>query len=109
ENNESTRYQVSLNEENQHALCSVQASTGLTLGEIVQECFHQHNSISPRPLNTLDDLSTTQQNIMLGSIIGDGTLRHNPSKSMGVRSNYHEHFSIKQHDYRAWKVMKLHP
>ncbi|PID14418.1 hypothetical protein CSV63_12895 [Sporosarcina sp. P34] len=109
ENNESKRYQVSLTEENRDILCSVQAATGLTLGEIVQECFHQQNCISPRPLNTLDDLSTTQQNIMLGSIIGDGTLRHTPSKSMGIRSNYHEHFSINQHEYRAWKVMKLHP
>ncbi|WP_158233790.1 hypothetical protein [Sporosarcina sp. P3] len=109
ENNESTRYQVSLTEENQHALCSVQASTGLTLGEIVQECFHQHNSISPRPLNTLDDLSTTQQSIMLGSIIGDGMLTHLPTKTKGIRSSYYEHFSIKQYDYRAWKVMKLHP
>lgn len=109
EDNESKRYQVNLTEENQHILCSVQASTGLTLGEIVHECFHQHNSLSPRPLNTLDDLSTTQQNIMLGSIIGDGTLRYVPSKSMGIRSSYYEHFSIKQHDYRAWKVMKLHP
>ena len=109
ENNESTRYQVSLTKENQHALCSVQASTGLTLGEIVQECFHQHNSIHPRPLNTLDDLSTTQQNIMLGSIIGDGMLTHMPTKSKGIRSTYSEHFSIKQRDYRAWKVMKLEP
>ncbi|PIC98531.1 hypothetical protein [Sporosarcina sp. P29] len=109
ENNESTRYQVSLTEENQHVLCSVQASTGLTLGEIVQECFHQHNSFSPRPLNTLDDLSTTQQNIMLGSIIGDGMLTHKKSKYKGIRSSYHEHFSIKQKEYRAWKVMKLKP
>lgn len=109
ENNESKRYQVSLTEENQDILCSVQASTGLTLGEIVQECFHQQNCLSPRPLNTLDDLSTTQQNIILGSIIGDGNLRYVPSKSMGIRSSYYEHFSIKQHDYRAWKVMKLHP
>lgn len=109
ENNESTRYQVSLTEENRDILCSVQAFTGLTLGEIVQECFHQHNSISPRPLNTLDDLSTTQQNIMLGSIIGDGMLTHLSTKTKGVRSSYYEHFSIKQYDYRAWKVMKLHP
>ncbi|PIC68903.1 hypothetical protein CSV77_16685, partial [Sporosarcina sp. P16b] len=78
ENNESKRYQVNLTEENRDILCSVQASTGLTLGEIVQECFHQQNCISPRPLNTLDNLSTTQQNIMLGSIIGDSTLRHTP-------------------------------
>ena len=109
ENNESTRYQVSLTEENQHVLCSVQASTGLTLGEIVQECFHHHNSISPWPLNTMDDLSTTQQNIMLGSIIGDGMLTHMSTKFKGIRSTYSEHFSIKQKDYRAWKVMKLEP
>ncbi|PID05011.1 MULTISPECIES: hypothetical protein [unclassified Sporosarcina] len=109
ENNESTRYQVSLTEKNQHVLCSVQASTGLTLGEIVQECFHQHNSLSPRPLNTLNDLSTTQQNIILGSIIGDGMLTHMSTKSKGIRSTYSEHFSIKQKDYRAWKVMKLEP
>lgn len=109
ENNESTRYQVSLTEENRHVLCSVQATTGLTLGEIVQECFHQQNIISPRPLNTLEDLSTTQQNIMLGSIIGDGNLRYVLTKSMGIRSSYYEHFSIEQYDYRAWKVMKLDP
>ncbi|WP_255406637.1 hypothetical protein [Sporosarcina sp. P18a] len=109
ENNESKRYQVSLTEENRDILCSVQASTGLTLGEIVHECFHQQNSISPRPLNTLDDLSTTQQNIVLGSIIGDGMLTHKKSKYKGIRSSYHEHFSIKQKEYRAWKVMKLKP
>ncbi|PIC75938.1 hypothetical protein CSV74_13455 [Sporosarcina sp. P19] len=109
ENNETTRFQVSLTKENQHLLCSVQASTGLTLGEIVQECFQQHNSISPRPLNTLDDLSTTQQNIMLGSIIGDSMLTHKKSKYKGIRSSYHEHFSIKQQEYRAWEVMKLKP
>ncbi|ARF18215.1 hypothetical protein [Sporosarcina ureae] len=109
EDNESKRYQVSLTEENRDVLCSVQASTGLTLGEIVQECFHQQNCISPRTLNTLDDLSTTQQNIMLGSIIGDGMLTHMQTKFKGVRSNYSEHFSIEQKDYRAWKVMKLEP
>lgn len=109
ENNESKRYQVSLTEENRDILCSVQGSTGLTLGEIVQECLHQQNCLSPRPLNTLDDLSTTQQNIMLGSIIGDGMLTHMQTKFKGIRSSYNEHFSIKQKDYRAWKVMKLEP
>ncbi|PIC56261.1 hypothetical protein CSV80_15640 [Sporosarcina sp. P12(2017)] len=109
ENNESKRYQVNLTEENRDIICSVRASTGLTLGEIVQECFHQQNCFSPRPLQTLDDLSTTQQNIMIGSIIGDGMLTHMPTKSKGIRSTYSEHFSIKQKDYRAWKVMKLEP
>ncbi|ARK22460.1 hypothetical protein [Sporosarcina ureae] len=109
EDNESKRYQVNLTEGNRDTLCSIQASTGLTLGEIVQECFYQQNSITPRPLNTLDDLSTTQQNIMLGSIIGDGMLTHMSTKSKGIRSAYNEHFSIKQKDYRAWKVMKLEP
>ncbi|ARK26321.1 hypothetical protein SporoP37_13180 [Sporosarcina sp. P37] len=60
-------------------------------------------------MNTLDDLSTTQQNIILGSIIGDGMLTHIPTKTKGIRSTYSEHFSIQQKDYRAWKVMKLEP
>ncbi|WP_162805683.1 hypothetical protein [Sporosarcina sp. PTS2304] len=109
EQNDSSRYQISLTEENQATLCRLQAQTGLTLGEIAQECFHQHNSIYPRPLHTLDDLSTTQQNIVLGSIMGDGMLTHIPTKQYGIRSTYHEHFSIKQQDYRAWKVMKMLP
>lgn len=109
ENNKSTRYQVGLTEQNRNILCRLQADTGLTLGEIVQECFEQHNFVSPRPLDTLQDLSTTQHNIMLGSIIADGMLTHKKSKYKGIRSSYHEHFSIKQKEYRAWKVMKLKP
>ena len=36
-------------------------------------------------------------------------LTHFPTKHMGIRSSYSEHFSFEQHSYRAWKVMKLEP
>ena len=109
EKNNNSNYQLKLSESNRVFLRGVQSTTGLTISEIVQECFHRHNCNGPRPLKTLEDLTTTQQNIVLGSIIGDGMLTHYPTKHMGVRSSYSEHFSIEQSNYRAWKLMKLSP
>lgn len=109
EQNETSYYQIQLGEKNRCLLEAIQASTGLTISEIVQECYHQSNCKNPKPLHSLVDLTTTQQNIILGSIIGDGMLTHYPTKHMGVRSSYSEHFSIDQSNYRAWKLMKLSP
>lgn len=109
EQNDKALYQIELTQENRQLLSKLQANTGLSMNQIVQECFHQHNCHSPRPLQTLDDLATTQQNIVLGSILGDGMLTYYPTKQKGIRSSYYEHFSIEQQSYRAWKVMKLEP
>lgn len=109
ERNEKSFYQIQLSEENRRLLGAIQAKTGVTISEIAEECFHKHNCREPRPLNTLSDLTTTQQNIILGSIIGDGMLTHSPTKYLGVRSSYSEHFSAEQSNYRAWKLIKLAP
>lgn len=109
EQNATLSYQIKLTKENRLLLNNIQSNTGLSMNEIVQECFHQQNRHTPRLLQTLDDLTTTQQNIVLGSILGDGMLTHYPTKRLGVRSLYYEHFSLEQQSYRAWKVMKLEP
>jgi hypothetical protein len=109
EQNDTTLYQIELTLENRQLLNKIQANTGLSMNQIVQECFHQHTCHSHRSLQTLDDLTITQQNIVLGSILGDGMLTHYPTKQKGIRSSYYEHFSIEQQSYRSWKVMKLEP
>lgn len=109
ESNETKSYQITLSEENRQAIQNRQACFGLTMNQIVQECFHIAHCKSPPKLESLDDLTTTQQNIILASILGDGMLQHYPSKTLGIRSAYYEHFGIEQYDYRAWKVMKMQP
>ena len=50
-------------------------------------------------------LSLLEKNIIVGSILGDGSL------SFSIRSRnayYREHFSIKQKEYRQWKMYNIH-
>lgn len=51
------------------------------------------------------ELSSSEKNIIIGSILGDGSL----SFSQRSRNAYYrEHFSIKQKEYRQWKMNNIH-
>jgi len=51
-------------------------------------------------------LSETEENIIIGSLLGDGSIDPGPTRS--INSHYTEHFSPKQLSYRQWKQQKLH-
>lgn len=110
ERNEMKSYQITLTDDNRQKLAQVQAKTGLTLNEITQHCLSERltEHFEPKELQQLDQFTTTQKNIVLGSIMGDGMLRYNEHKS-GSSSSYYEHYGIKQKKYREWKVLKLAP
>lgn len=55
-------------------------------------------SIKPIELNKIE------QNIIVGSILGDGSLTFAPR---GRNAYYREHFSLKQKEYREWKLEQL--
>ncbi|WP_252502387.1 DNA endonuclease [Sporosarcina sp. Marseille-Q4943] len=52
-------------------------------------------------------LSPIQSNVLFASILGDGTLTKISGKSRRVNSNYREHFSHAQLEYRQWKISFL--
>lgn len=52
-------------------------------------------------------LTKLEYNVLLASIMGDGTLAKITAKSRRVNSNYREHFGVAQLQYRQWKVQKL--
>ena len=52
-------------------------------------------------------LTPIQYNILLASILGDGTLAKISKKSRRINSNYREHFGEAQLDYRKWKITQL--
>jgi len=110
EQNEMKSYQITLTDDNRQKLAQVQAKTGLTFNEITQHCVSKQftHTFEPKQLTHLCQLTTTQRNIVLGSIVGDGMLTYNKTKK-GSSSAYSEHFGIAQHAYRQWKVMKLQP
>jgi hypothetical protein len=54
-----------------------------------------------------EELSEVQKNVLIGSIIGDGEITKRYSKSRRKNNSYREHFSIKQLEYREWKVRIL--
>ena len=52
---------------------------------------------------------TSQQHVLLGSILGDSTLSRRFNKDGTKKSSYYEHYGIQQYEYRKWKVDKLTP
>ncbi|MDV3426223.1 MAG: endonuclease, partial [Bacillota bacterium] len=50
-------------------------------------------------------LTQLEQNIIVGSILGDGNLTYAPRSR---NAYYREHFSIKQKEYREWKMNNIH-
>lgn len=52
-------------------------------------------------------LTPVQYNILLASILGDGTLTKITKKSRRINSNFREHFGEAQLGYREWKVAQL--
>lgn len=57
-------------------------------------------------LANIENISLTQleSNIIVGSILGDGNLTFSPR---GRNAYYREHFSIKQKEYREWKISSI--
>jgi len=58
-------------------------------------------------LASIPDIKLTQleQNIIVGSILRDGSLTFAPRSR---NAYYREHFSFKQKEYREWKMNKIH-
>lgn len=58
-------------------------------------------------LASIPDVNLTQmeQNIIVGSILGDGSLTFSPRSR---NAYYREHFSVKQKEYREWKMNSIH-
>ncbi len=58
-------------------------------------------------LASIQDITLTklEQNILVGSILGDGSLAFSPRSR---NAYYREHFSIKQKEYRIWKMNTIH-
>lgn len=54
------------------------------------------------PEVSLDQL---EQNIIVGSILGDGSLTYSPRSR---NAYFREHFSLKQKEYREWKSKNIH-
>jgi hypothetical protein len=49
-------------------------------------------------------LTETERNILVGSILGDGCLSFAPRSR---NAYYREHFSVKQKEYREWKLKQI--
>lgn len=107
ETNDTKSYQIQLSRENQQQLSSLQTQTGLQISEIVQEAFLQEKIEKHPELHHLHELTTTQQAIMMGSILGDGSLRKRPAST--YKTPYYENSCEEQRPYREWKVRKLQP
>lgn len=107
ENNETTAYQIQLTEENRKHLQRLHAQTGLTYSEIVQRCLEEEQRKQTLPLKRLEQLTTTQQQVIIGSLLGDGSIDSYETKNKGKSCYYREHFSKKQKAYREWKRQKL--
>jgi hypothetical protein len=58
-------------------------------------------------LSSIPEISLNQleQNIIIGSVLGDGNLTFAPRSR---NAYYREHFSIKQKEYREWKMNNIH-
>ncbi|WP_245863998.1 hypothetical protein [Fredinandcohnia onubensis] len=50
------------------------------------------------------NLTAIQQNVLIGSIIGDGEIVKLYKGTRSKNNSYREHFGIKQLDYRKWKM-----
>lgn len=57
-------------------------------------------------LATIPQVSLTEkeQNIIVGSILGDGSLSFSPRSR---NAHYREHYSYKQREYRIWKMNSI--
>lgn len=102
-------YQIEIHSQLHYPLMKIQAHTGLNISEIITLTFEFDEIDSPKKLKKLEDLSTVQQNILIASILGDGTLTKRSHHTRHKNSMYREHFSSKQLEYRKWKVNKMKP
>jgi|SRR5690625_809127 len=93
-------YQIELDSQLHYPLMKTQALTGLNISEIVTLAFELDEIDSPKKLNKLEALSIVQQNILIASILGDGTLTKRSHHTRHKNSMYREHFSSKQLEYR---------
>lgn len=102
-------YQIQISPHLYYPLLKTQALTGLHISQIITLLFEKDEIQNPKRLENLDDLSSVQQNILIGSILGDGTLSKRSHHSRHKNSMYREHFSKEQLAYREWKVNKMKP
>ncbi|MDX8044603.1 DNA endonuclease [Gracilibacillus sp. S3-1-1] len=60
-------------------------------------------------MNSINQLSTIQQNVLIASILGDGEITKLYKNSRRKNNSYREHFSRAQLAYRQWKLKILSP
>lgn len=52
-----------------------------------------------------EELTVFEKSLLLGTLLGDGTIARTKSKSIPKKGlQYREHFSVKQMEYREWKL-----
>lgn len=52
-----------------------------------------------------DDLTVFEKSLLLGTLLGDGTIARTKAKLIPKKGlQYREHFSVKQMEYREWKL-----
>ena len=55
-----------------------------------------------------DDLTSFEKSLLLGTLLGDGTIARTRSKNLPKNGlQYREHFSVKQMAYREWKLQAV--
>ena len=53
-----------------------------------------------------EELTVFEKSLLLGTLLGDGTIARTKSKSIPKKGlQYREHFSVKQMQYREWKLI----
>lgn len=102
-------YQITIASAVHNEIIKKCSTTGLTLNEIVEEAFFQHQQRYPQVIRLEEDIGLTQKQMLIGSILGDAMLVDNPTLTYGLKSHYHEHFSMNQLEYRQWKVNIMAP
>lgn len=106
---ETKTYQITIDSTLHDEIIKKRATTGLTLNEVVEEAFFQHQQRYPQVIRLEENIGLTQKQVLIGSILGDGMLMDNPTLTHGLKSHYHEHFSMNQLKYRQWKVNVMTP
>ncbi|MBF4501289.1 hypothetical protein IRY55_07940 [Savagea sp. SN6] len=102
-------YQISIDSALHNEIIKKRSMTGLTLNEVVEEAFFQHQQRYPQVIRLEEDIGLTQKQVLIGSILGDGMLEDSPTLTYGLKCNYHEHFGMNQLEYRQWKVNVMAP
>lgn len=91
------------------AVYSIATRNGINKNKEYLKVLHEQllKKKEEKYLAAIPNVSLTQleQNIIIGSILGDGNLTFSQRSR---NAYYREHFSIKQMEYRVWKMNSIH-